>query len=242
MDPQPIILQRRRLAWIGGIILLLLNVGNAASVYALCVLRRDFAFGIVPLFNFDTESNFPTLFNGLLLAMASFLAFSISRCLKARGGSDLTFSWKAAGFVLAFMCLDELCHIHESIGWILMTRVETEGAIDWPWVIPYGILALAVAGFFMRFFFKLQPKYRAYLAIAGGLYVGAAIGLEMMEAMHLEGVNDAGEEGQYSLGFAILYSIEESLEMIAVMIAISGFMAYAIEHCDGLNLRLRVEA
>lgn len=244
MNGSLVALQRRRLLVVGLAILLVLNVGNAASIYALCILEKDFAFGIVPLFNFDTEGNFPTLFNGLLLAFGSFLGFSISRSLSSGGGSPLVSSWKAVGFVLGFMCLDELCHIHEAIGWILMTRVETDGAISWPWVIPYALLTLAVVAFFARFFFRLERKYQVYLAVAGGLYVFGAIGLEMFEAKHVEGVLAAGESdkhGKDSLGFCILYTIEENLEMIAVMIANSGFMAYAMEHCNGLNMKVRVE-
>ena len=41
--------------------------------------------------------------------------------------------------------------------------------------------------------------------------------------------------------YGILYSIEETLEMTAVMIANWAFMTYAMEHCRGLNLQLKVE-
>ncbi|MGB6222109.1 hypothetical protein [Haloferula sp.] len=58
--------------------LVLLNVGNAAAVYLLFVEGKDFGLGIVPMFNFDGESNFPTLFNGLLLGFGSALASCIS--------------------------------------------------------------------------------------------------------------------------------------------------------------------
>jgi hypothetical protein len=229
-------LHRRRFLWIGLAVLLLLNIGNAASIHLIFVKKADFAFGVVPLFNFDREANLPTLFNGLLLAFASWLAFGISGCLKTGGTSRHVLSWKAVGFVLLFMMLDELCRVHEALDWILMARLETEGAIAWPWVIPYAVLALCVAGFFLRFFLSLQPKYRWCFAVSAVLYVIGAIGFELLEAAHVE------KHGIDSMGFGILYSIEENLEMLAVMLAIWGFMGYAVEHCRGLGVSYEVKA
>lgn len=236
MHEGPIIIHRRRFITACLVVLLILNLGNAASIYALFVKKSDFAFGIVPLFNFDTESNFPTLFNGLLLGVASALAFGIGRVLRHQAEPKLSFSWKAAGAVLLFMMIDELCLVHEALDWILMARLDTEGAIAWPWVIPYAVLALGVAAFFLRFFFSLQVKYRWCFALSAGLYVVGAIGFELLEAAHTE------KHGMESIGFGILYSIEETLEMLAVILAIWGFMTYAIEHCRGVNLTLRVES
>jgi len=234
MHSSPLVLHRKRFVMICLGVLLILNLGNAVSVYALFVKNTDFAFGIVPLFNFDTESNLPTLFNGLLLGMASVLAFGISRTLGGQVDPKLSFSWKAVGAVLLFMMIDELCLVHEALDWILMARLDTEGAIAWPWVLPYAVLALGVAAFFLKFFFSLQAKYRWCFAVSAAVYVTGAIGFELLEAAHTE------KHGMDSIGFGILYSIEETLEMLAVILAIWGFMGYAIEHCEGLNMKLQV--
>ena len=180
MDSLPVLIHRRHFVWVGLTIIVLLNLGNAASVYALFVMKSEFAFGIVPLFNFDTEANLPSLFNGILLGMASLLAFGIARCMRQDGEKRLAFSWKAVGSLLLFMMLDELCRLHEALDWILMARLETDGAIAWPWVIPYALLAFGVAGFFLRFFFSLQPKYRWCFAISAATYVIGAIGFELL--------------------------------------------------------------
>lgn len=229
MSGSPLVIRRRRLLIVGLVFLFLLNIGNAVTVYALFVLDLEFAFGVVPLFNFDTESNFPTFFNGLLLGFASALALGISRSLRHQGEKSSAFSWKAVALVLLFMMIDEMCRVHEALDWILVSRLKTEGAISWPWVIPYFMLAMSVAGFFFRFFLTLQPKYRWCLAGSALLYVTGAIGFELLEAAHTE------KHGMDSLGFGILYSIEETLEMLAVMMAIWGFMGYASEHCGELG-------
>jgi hypothetical protein len=215
------------------LILGLLNVGNAASLYAIFVKGLDFALGIVPLFNFDRESNFPTLFNGLLLAGTSFWAFSISRGLKGSTGSDHA-PWFALGCVMAFLCIDELCLIHEALDWILMSRIETSGAIAWPWVLPYAVLAIVVGSYFLRFFFRLERRFQWIFGLAGALYIIAAIGFEMLEAAYTE------KHGEGALGFGILYTIEENLEMIAILLTNWGMMDYLVRKCEGHAMTLKI--
>jgi len=58
----------------------------------------------------------------------------------------------------------------------------------------------------------------------------------LFEAAHTE------KHGMDSIGFGILYSIEETLEMLAVMMAIWGFMGYAIQDGGYLGGRVKVMA
>lgn len=211
-----------------------LNLGNALSLYAIFAKGLDFALGVIPLFNFDEEANFPTLFNGVLLAGASFWAFSIARWSRLHGG-DLHRFWFALGGVLAFLCLDELCHIHETLDWILKTRIETSGYLAWPWVMPYALLALVLGALFLRFFLRLPSRYRWIFGICGALYAGAALLFEMWEAAYTE------KHGEEVLGYAILYTFEENFEILALLVTNWGMMDYLAKHCAGLSLTLKVE-
>ena len=212
---------------------MLLNIGNAASLYAIHVKGLDFALGIIPLFNFDKESNFPTLFNGVLLAGTSFWAFSIARWLKDSSGAGHT-PWFALGCVMAFLCIDELCHVHESIDWILMSRTETTGAIAWPWVIPYAVLTIIAGAFFLRFYLKFERRYQLIFGLTAALYVTAAIGFEMLEAAYTE------RHGEGALGYGILYTIEENLEMIAILFTNWGMMDFLAKNCEGHAMTLKI--
>ncbi len=219
------------------IVLAILEIGNAASLHLVFARGADFGYGIVPLFNFDRESNFPTLFNGGLLAFGSLVAFSIHAWMRSHGTDDMTRrAWFGIGAVLAFLAIDELCLVHEALDWFLMARLGTTGAIAWPWVIPYAVIAIGVGVFFLRFFLSLERRYRWTFAAAALLYVGAAIGFEMLEAIQVE------RHGVDSLGYGLLYTVEETLEMLAVMIANHGLMLYAIRECKGIDLRVRFAA
>jgi cobalamin biosynthesis Mg chelatase CobN len=89
-------------------------------------------------------------------------------------------------------------------------------------VIVYGALTLSVAAFYLRFFFTLDRKLQVGLGVAAVLYVGGAIGMEMIAARHLG--NDA-EDFRY----AIYYTIEENLEIIASMLTAIVLLRYLRE-------------
>lgn len=218
------------------LILFALNLGNAVSVYLIFVQKMDFGFGVVPLFNFDRESNFPTLFNGLILGFGSLIAFGISSWLRENGGVALDKrAWFGIGCILGFMMLDELCQIHEALDWILMAHLKSNGAIAWPWVVPYAALALGVAGFLLKFYIRLERRFQVIFAVSAIIYVIGALGFEMLEAAYTE------KNGIDSIGFGVLYSIEESLEMLAVMLANWGIMTYAADRCAGLDVQLKIQ-
>lgn len=194
------------------LILVLLNLANAASVYLRFIKGADFGFGIIPLFDFDTEGNFPTLFNGALLGFSSLLAMTIG--LRSRSeGLPHAKSWLGAAAILAFLCFDELCGIHDALFIILQARMETEGGFSWPWVIPYAALTIGVAVAYVRFFLSLPTAYKIRFALAAMLYVGGAIGMEMVAAAHWDKVGGADST------FGIFYTIEENLEFAGCILA-----------------------
>lgn len=206
-------------------ILVVLNIGNAASVYLRFVKGADFGGGIIPLFDFDHEGNFPTLFNGGLLGFAAALAAAIG--LDARKtGKGLWISWMGVAGVLAFLTFDELCGIHDALFIFLEARTETEGGFSWPWVIPYAALTVVVAGMFIRFFFALPVSFRIRFAVAAVLYVGGAIGMEMVAAANW--VEGSGGD----LAFGIFYTIEENLEMLGCLLTVTTLMKWIREQ-DG---------
>ena len=222
----------KKLLILGLVILFFLNIGNAVSLYAIFVKKLDFALGIVPLFNMDLEANLPSTFNGVLLLWGALLAFPISSW-QAHNGESQTHGWKGVGCILTFLFLDELCGIHEALDFILMARLKTDGVIAWPWVIPYGLLAVAIAGFFMRFYFRLDRREQVIFAGSAALYVASAIGMEMWESSFVE------THGEGALGYGLLYTIEENGEMLAVILANFGMMRVLVEHCEGFGGTLR---
>jgi hypothetical protein len=234
METTPITLKRKAFLRAAFAILIFLNLGNAVAVYAMAVMELEFALGVVPLFNLDGEQNLPTLFSGLLLYSAALLAYAVSHWSATHEPARRR-GWLGVALTLAFLATDELAGIHEALNFILLDRLETDGALAWPWVIPYALLALVVGVYFLRFFLGFDAIYRRLLIVAGGLYAGSAIGFEMLEALV------APAEGEsLNITYAIFYTLEENGEMLGTLIACHTFMRFLSEKCGGFGGTIHV--
>lgn len=209
-----------------------LNLGNAAAQYLLQFPNHPLAGPVEALLSFDRESNPVTVFNAMLLLAASCLAFAIGQW---RRKHQLPWgrAWLGLAFVLALLFSDELIGFHDSLDFFLMERWQSTGAFAWPWVIAYGLLTLLVSGVYLRFFFALPQRYKWRFALTALTYVGGALGLEMIAASHVE---DTGAEDFF---YAVLFTIEENLEMLACLFAIHGLLDYLECECPGFELTIR---
>jgi hypothetical protein len=105
--------------------------------------------------------------------------------------------------VFAYMSLDEAVEIHEHLGgWI-----ETGGLLYFDWVIPAAVLVLAVGIAYLRFLAHLDPQTRRRFVVAGALYVGGALLMELPLGWWTE------QHGDDNLGYALMDWIEETLEL-----------------------------
>lgn len=211
----------------------LLLAGHLLALFFLIQLERPNALGIVPLFHFDMEANLPTLFSGFQLACAGLCAFGIAKFERAKSEGNHR-HWFIIGCILTFIGIDDMAHIHENLDTIIMSRVETSGLVHWPWVIPYSILALIVAAYFLPFFLRLPSHLKFYFAVSAGLFISGAIGMEMFAARH------AQEFGEETITYATLMTIEESLEMLSITLLLYGLLSHMVSHLGGLRGRFEV--
>ncbi len=202
--------------------------GHLLALFFLIQLDSPNALGLVPIFHFDREANLPTLFSGFQLACAAFCAFGIAKFERAKSGGSPR-HWFIIGCILLFIGIDDMAHLHENLDTIIMSRVETSGLLHWPWVIPYSILALVVAVYFLPFFLRLPRHLKFYFGLSAGLFLTGAIGLEMLAASHAQG------NGEETVSYAILMTVEESFEMLAITILLYGLLSHIVNNLDGLR-------
>jgi hypothetical protein len=182
----------------------LLLVHSILTVYHYQVAEIDW----IPwrqLFDVDTENNLPTWFSGALLAVAAFWTW-----LQADAARALSDRWALHWRVLAFgfltMSLDEVAGIHETINTVS----------DITWAIPGGILAMVIAMLYFPFIWNLPSKTFRGFVLAGTLYVGGAVGVEMIGAPMVE---DA-------MPYNLVTVAEEGLEMGGVLVFISTLLTF----------------
>jgi hypothetical protein len=78
--------------------------------------------------------------------------------------------------------------------------------------------------FYVRFFMDLPAIYRIRFAIAGFLYVGGALGFEMITGRHFALYDNE------NIPYILLVTIEESLEIAGVLVFIWSLLVYLLDH------------
>jgi hypothetical protein len=183
----------------------------------------------IGLFSFDGEMNLPTIFSAVLLWFSAFLAGSIA--WDGRNGILNRFFW--AGLALAFLAagLDEAFMFHERFTVAIREQIGASGLLYFAWVVPYAILVLLFIAVYGRFFFTLPTDTRRHIALAAVLYVGGAIGVEMLGGAWVE---FHGKDIVYYL----LATTEEVLEMSGSIIFIYAFLYHIARHLPDLYFKI----
>lgn len=196
-----------------------LVLANLAGVISTYVFNHNYIHGLVPLFDVDREANLPTLFSTFLLLFSTLLLFAIAAVWKKQAPSSHQY-WSGLGWVFLFLTVDEAIQIHEPLIDPLRSVLQATGVWFYTWVLPYGIALVLLTLFYFRFFLQLPPRTRGLMALAAGMYIGGALGLEMIGGWYLD-LN----QGK-NLLYGLLTTLEESLEMFGSIMLIYALMDY----------------
>ena len=109
--------------------------------------------------------------------------------------------------------------------------VTPKGYLLWLWVIPYGFAVLVLAAVYLRFLVRLSRTTRYYFILAALLFLGGAIGVEMLSAWEKD-LND------YTILYYVLYSLEEFLEMIGVAVFIYALLKNLADESPVIRITL----
>ena len=153
------------------------------------------------LFDVDEENNLPAWFSEFILLVATFLLWL---CARKQGSEQAPMADHWYGLTLGFLllALDEVAGIHETIN----------SLIDMNWAIPGGIVAGVMGVAFIPFVRRLPPRTALLFVVAGVLYVGGAVGMELVgEPMDSD-----------TLQYNLTTVVEEGLEMGGVIFFIYG--------------------
>jgi hypothetical protein len=124
----------------------------------------------VGLLSLSYETNLPTWYASTLLAVCGLSLFAIAD----QAASDRGW-WRALGAIFLYISFDEAVEIHENLGgWF-----GGEGLLYFDWVIPASIIVAVLGAVFLPFLFRLAPLERRRFVLAGAIYVGGALVLEL---------------------------------------------------------------
>ena len=206
-------------------IVILLHVASAFAVWlqhnvSKCFLR-DF---YIDLFWVVGEGKIPTWYSACALIFCALLLFAIA-FLKRKSLDPYFWNWVGLATIFVYMSLDEATRIHEVISAVLNGTFNTTGIFYYAWVIP-GIFFVLIFGImYLKFTLDLQKRTRYLFMAAFFIFVGGALGLEMVGSAYIY-------KYKFSLTYNIIGTIEELLEMSGIVIFIYALIDY-IEVCLG---------
>lgn len=180
---------------------------------------------LLAFFSLSCEGNFPTWYAALLLAGCGVALLAIAAGVR-QSGAPLHRHWTFLGAVFLYMSLDEAVELHEHLGEI----VELHGLLYFSWVVPAAVIVLLVGAAYLRFLRQLPPKTRWRFILAGALYVGGALVLELPLGWWAE------RAGRDNLIYGLIDWVEETLELVGATLFLTSLLGHLGEAHGELRL------
>ncbi len=183
------------------------------------------------------EPSVPAFYSSFALLAAAGLLALISIGEKQRGGRHV-WHWGILAILFAGMSLDEMVMLHELFVNSLRDSFDLHGVFLFSWVIP-GMITVAVVGFcYLGFLFRLDARTRKLFIIAAVLFVGGALGMEMIAGILVESHGD-GEAGLGSPSHIAAQTVEETCEMLGIVVFVYALLCYIENQWGSLKFQLR---
>lgn len=204
---------------------------SLAHVFSQCLkylLDHDFQLGFERLLNLNNEANVPSWYSSVTLALCAGLLAAIGLDKRQRH-SRYAAHWLVLAAIFIYLSLDEAAEIHE-MGIAPLAPFHFTGYLRYSWVILGGLFVVVVGLSYLRFLAQLPAVTRRQFLVAGSLYVGGVLGVEMMGA-HWHSLY-----GQANLGYAMIVAVEETFEMAGIGLFLYALCSYIEQNMKEIRL------
>jgi hypothetical protein len=141
--------------------------------------------------------------------------------------------WRLLTVLFFVMAFDEAAMVHEKLILPIRDAMNSNGLLFFAWVVPAWILVIIVAFAYLRFLLTLPKSFRRLFTLSGALYVGGALGLEMLGGAYAE------IHGMKTFAFQMFATAEEILEMAGLALFAYSLMRFLAHRQEPLCLRVR---
>jgi len=171
------------------------------------------------LFSVNLEASIPTWYATILLFVAGVLLLSIA-VFKWRDHDRFRRHWSVLALGFIYLSMDEGAQIHEIFVDPAKQAFDLSGFFEFGWQIFAIPVVIVVLAFFVRFTWQLPSRTRALFVVSAGIYLGGALFFEGISAS-LWGVNNG-----LSLSYLAIATIEETFEMLGIVLFIYALLDY----------------
>lgn len=174
--------------------------------------------GLIPLFDINSELNIPSSYSAALLLACSVLLAVITAVKIEDKGRYINY-WRGLSALFLFLSLDELISLHERTILPLRTALQARSFLYSTWVVLGAGLVSLLLLIYLKFLLHLPAPTRRIFLLAAGLYVGGALGVELIHGHYLDFYGK-------DLIYALIAAVEELLEMLGVITFLYGLLSY----------------
>ena len=215
-----------------GAVALVLLLASVAGQLVRFILEIDQLKRWIALFYLDGERNIPTYFSALLVLVAALL-LAIIAVLGQRQNVPHATKWAVLSVGFLVMGFDEAFEFHERL--ISPIRgLLGDGNLSifhFAWTLPAIALVFFLGLYFARFLLQLPANTRSRFCFAAALYLGGAIGIELI------GGSYAKANGQQSLAFSMIATLEECLEIAGLIFFIWALIKFFADRYPEVQFR-----
>jgi hypothetical protein len=182
-------------------------------------------------FRLDAEVTVPAWYSSSLMLVCSLLLLLIARLVYLKGQA-FAWHWAALGVIFGYMSADESSGIHEVLIDPLQQGFDLHGALHFAWVLPGSFVVLLLGLIYLKFLFSLPRSSAVRFFLAGSIYVGGALGMEMLGGYQIDYF------GRESFRYIATMIAEESLEITGLTIFLLALMRHLKTNFPNFSLRL----
>ncbi|MGH2674490.1 MAG: hypothetical protein ACRDH1_03625 [Actinomycetota bacterium] len=213
-------------------VLAILSVVSQVLTYAVSDFPLRDAIG--PLFNVNAEQNLPALFSSMMFLVAALLAGAVAHARRRLDRPDRGY-WVTSTVLFVVLAVDEFGSLHEKAAPGLRDLLDIGGGPQWSVWVLVAVPALALLLlFFLPFLRRLPRGIRRGFVLAALLFLGGAIVVELLGDWYAAGF------GRSTLGFELIGTVEETLEMGGLAVLVYALLVYVPLGLSGTGWRLRV--
>jgi hypothetical protein len=186
--------------------------------------------GWLVLFDLDKEWNVPTIYSALLLFAPSGLLAMIAAEQRRNRVRDFRY-WIALSAIFCFFGFDELFSIHNSAKHLVPLWFKHIGLFNLRWDLRWIVIGFPITFIivilFVPFVLRLPRRTACGIVISGMVYVGAALGVEMIGGWWI------GKHTKDNWTYSTLVVIEETFEMVGALAFFDVLLAYTERELGG---------
>lgn len=196
----------------------LVVIGAVVDVSRQAVADADLA-RVLARFDLGVEPSVPTWFSSVVLLLDGLLLLLIARATRVASGRFAGL-WLLLGLVFIVLSADEAAQFHEMIDTEVPRWLRLQGVPVLPWVLAAGAFAVLVAVVHVPLLLALPRLFAWLFLLAGALFVGGAVGMEIAGGLAVE------RFGVASLPHIAARSAGEALEMAGSILFFHALARY----------------